>query len=415
MSSAPLRELLAVPVFRQWALANVVVRIPVTMTLLSFVLAGEYLTGSVGTGALLAGVSTICSGLAARWRGAQLDRVVLKNGLIRQVVQSAIAGGLVAMLVWMHAPIGVVFVMAGVMGVMTSAITGGLRALLIPAVPKELLEAANSVDAVLVEVAFVSGPVVAGMIGLYFDAPLVIAVQAFSLLLGVLTLQRIPSSPPNNAQNVRGTLPLFIRGAGSIYLLFFLFGMTFGIYDGALPEYVKTFGWKTASSGLLTTLVSLGSGVSGLIMANVHGTLQKGRWLILSLYMAFTVFFALPVHTTNPWLFCLLLFMIGLPIAPLMATLMLALQYIVPKRQQAESFALASALLLIAAGSGLAITGQIMRALPEVSAHTVLSYLFVVPLTATVCIGAGMIRRHLQGKPQALGFPLDPDIADPNL
>ena len=92
MSSAPLRELLAVPVFRQWALANVVVRIPVTMTLLSFVLAGEYLTGSVGTGALLAGVSTICSGLAARWRGAQLDRVVLKNGLIRQVVQSAIAG-----------------------------------------------------------------------------------------------------------------------------------------------------------------------------------------------------------------------------------------------------------------------------------------------------------------------------------
>lgn len=413
MPQTPLRELLRIPVFRQWAVANVVVRIPVTMGLLSFVLAGEYLTGSVGTGALLAGVGTLCSGLGARWRGAQLDRVVLKHGLIRQVVQSALACGLLAVLVWAHAPLWVVFISAGVMGVMTAAITGGLRALLIPAVPRELLEAANSVDAVLVEVAFVSGPVVAGMIGLYFEAPLVIAVQAFSLLFGVLTLQRIPGTPPNNEQNLRGRLPLFIRGASSIYLLFFLFGMTFGVYDGALPEYVKYFGWQTASSGLLTTLVSLGSGVAGLLWANVHGVLRRGRWMIVSLYFAFAVAFALPVHAPNPWIFGALLFVIGMPIAPLMATLMLGLQYIVPKRQQAESFALASAVILVAAGSGLAVSGAIMEAL-NVDSKFLLTWLFIVPLTATICVALGMLRRHLQGKPQSLGYPLDPDIADPN-
>lgn len=415
MAQTPLRELMAVPVFRQWALANVVVRIPVTMTLLSFVLAGEYLTGSVGVGAMLAGVGTVCSGLGARWRGAQLDRVVLKHGLIRQVIQTAIAGGLLAILVWAHAPLWVVFIVAGVMGVMASAITGGLRALLIPSVPGHLLESANSIDAILVEVAFVSGPVVAGLIGLYFPAPVVIAVQAFSLLFGVLTLQRIPGTPPNNEHNTKGRLPLFIRGAGSIYVLLALFGITFGIYDGVLPEYVKTFGWKTATSGLLTTLVSLGSGVSGVIMANVTGTLAKGRWMLLGLFGAFALAFALPPHTQQPWLFGLFLFLVGMPIAPLMATLMLALQHIVPKRQQAEAFALASAVILVAAGAGLGITGQLMRAFTSISAHTLFTWVFTVPLAATCCIAIGMIYRRIQGKPQSLGYPLDPDIADPNL
>lgn len=415
MASTPLRELFAVPVFRQWALANVMVRIPVTMNLLSFVLAGEYLTGSVSTGALLAGVGTLAAGLSARWRGAQLDRVVLKYGLIRQVVQSALACGVLAALVAMHAPLWMVFALAITMGFLTAAITGGLRALLIPTVPGELLEAANSVDAVLVEVAFVSGPVVAGIIGIFFDAPFVIATQAFSLLVGVLTLVRIPSSPPNNEANLRGRLPLFIKGATTIYLMFFIFGVTFGIYDGALPEYVQVFGWKTASSGLITALISFGSGVGGVIMANRRGVLKQGRWLILGLYLAFAVTFALPAHAPDPILFGVALFMIGLPIAPLMSVLMLALQHVVPKRQQAESFALASAVILVAAGAGLAITGYLMRSYPWADAHTILTYLFTVPLAASICVGLGMLRRHLQGKPQSMGFPLDPDIANPDL
>lgn len=414
MSSTPLRELARVPVFRQWAVANVLVRLPITMSLLSFVLAGEYLTGSVGTGALLAGVSTLCGGFSARWRGAQLDRAVLKYGLMRQVGESGVVCALLAVLVAIKAPLALVFVVAGVMGVLTAAITGGLRALLVPSVPEDLLEAANAVDAVLVEVAFTSGPVAAGLIGIFFAAPWVIGIQALLLFVGVVSISPMPKRRPNNEENVRGPYPLFMRGAGMLYIMFFFFGFTFGVFDAALPEYVKVFGWKTASAGLLTTLISLGSGVSGVMMANVRGVLRKGRWLLIGLMAAFGIAFGMPIFAPNAVLFAGLLFFVGLPIAPLMSTLMLGLQHVVPKRQQAESFSLASATILVASGSGLFVSGLLMEHVAVIDAHLLLQLLPLLPFTAVGILAIDMIRRHQAGKPQALGYPLDPDIPNPN-
>ncbi|WP_336249090.1 MFS transporter [Stomatohabitans albus] len=413
MSSSPLKQLIREPVFRQWAVANVLVRMPVTMNLLSFILAGEYLTGSVGTGALLAGASTLCGGFSARFRGAQLDRSVLKYGLMRQVGESAVACLVLAVLVWMRAPLPLVFITACVMGVLTAAITGGLRSLLIPSVPPELLEAANSVDAVLVEVAFVSGPVVAGVIGSFFAAPYLIATEAVLLFIGVLSIRPLPKHRPNNEDNIKGQIPLFVTGAGSIYLLFFFFGFTFGVFDAALPEYVQTFGWKTATSGLLTTLISFGSGVGGILMTNVRGVLRKGRWIVIILYCAFMVAFGVPIYAPNPWIFGGLLFFVGLPIAPLMSTLMLALQHIVPKRQQSEGFALASATILVASGGGLFVSGLLMNNVEVINASVLLHLLPAIPFTAALFYALGMVRRHRAGKPQSLGYPLDPDISDP--
>ena len=164
--SAPLRRLLSRPLFRRWAVANLFARLPLTMNLLALVLVGEEVTGSLATGAMLAGIATATSGLTAQWRGRQLDRTELRGGLRRDLLLTAVIMAVLAVAAQAGAPVWVLGIIVAVEGLAFAAVLGAIRTLLVKCVPPRDIAPANAIDAVFVEVAFGAGPALAGALAL---------------------------------------------------------------------------------------------------------------------------------------------------------------------------------------------------------------------------------------------------------
>ncbi len=154
------------PLWRRWTLVSLLGRLPLTMTLLALVLVGERVAGSLAVGAQLAGVATIAAGIAAPLRGRQLDSGGLRLGLRNAALLTAAVHGAQAAAVVAGAPLGVLFGLAAAQGVSSAALSGGYRALLVSVVSASQLPQANTLEAVLIEIAFVAGPSLAGILAL---------------------------------------------------------------------------------------------------------------------------------------------------------------------------------------------------------------------------------------------------------
>lgn len=380
------------------------------MNLLALVLVGEAVTGSLGTGAVLAGILTATAGLVAQPRGRQLDRTELRTGLRRDLVLSA--AGLAALVVAavVQAPVWALGLLAAAEGMASAAVLGGFRALLVPTVTAEQIEPANALDAVFVEVAFVAGPAVAGILALLVGPIGVLVFQAASFCVAAALLGGLPTRPPVADLTEAGPAPLRTPGARSVYLITLGVGATLGAWEATMPARLESFGFEPAAAGPMLALTALGSGLAGLVAANQRDPLRRGRVLAALLLLAFGVAFLPTAYAPNVLLLSLALFAVGLPIAPLNALAGLALQRIVSVPRQAEGFSLFPAMILIGAGSGQALAGALLRfTTPAVLVRT----LALVPMALGAGVLVALLRRRRRGLPFGVGFPHDPGVRDP--
>lgn len=406
-----LRGLFGNPRFRRWAVANLFARLPLTMNLLTLVLVGEAVTGSLATGATLAGILTLTSGLLAQPRGRLLDRVELRGGLRRDLLVSALAVLMLAIAATASAPVWVLGVLSGLVGVASAALLGGFRALLVPTVRPEEIEPANALDAVFVEVAFVAGPAVAGGAALLVGPIGVLLLQAVAFVVAAWVLGGLPTRPPASDPSRAGPAPLRTRGATSIYLLAFWPGLALGAWEATMPARLEAFGWEPAAAGPLLALTALGSGLAGLVAANQHDPLRHGRMLAAVLLLVFAAVLVPTALAPSLVILAAALFLVGVPIAPLNALAGLALQRIVATPRQAEGFALYPAMILIGAGSGQALAGVALRVLSPMEVILVAAGVIAV---LGVIVVAAIARRRAMGLPPGVGYPHDPAVTDPS-
>lgn len=391
-------------------MANLFARLPLTMNLLTLVLVGEVVTGSLATGATLAGILTLTSGLLAQPRGRRLDRMELRGGLRRDLVVSAIAIVVLAGAAAVAAPVWVLGVLSALVGVASAALLGGFRALLVPTVSTEEIEPANALDAVFVEVAFVAGPAVAGAAALLIGPIGVLLLQAVAFVVAAWVLGGLPTRPPVDDLQRAGPAPLRTRGATSIYLLAFGPGLALGAWEATMPARLEAFGWEPAAAGPLLALTALGSGLAGLVAANQRDPLRHGRMLAATLLLVFAAVVVPTAIAPSLVILGAALFVLGVPIAPLNALAGLALQRIVAAPRQAEGFALYPAMILIGAGSGQALAGVALRVLTP--AQVMLAAALLVAMLGVIVVAA-IVRRRVLGLPPGVGFPHDPVVADP--
>lgn len=410
LSDAPLRALLSNRLFRRWAVANLFARLPLTMNLLALVLVGEVVAGDLATGATLAGILTLTSGLLAQPRGRRLDRVELRGGLRRDLLVAAVVMVGIAVAAWSGAPVWVLGVLAAAEGVASAAVLGGFRALLVPTVSAAQIEPANALDAVFVEVAFVAGPAVAGAAALVIGPIGVLLLEAAAFATGALLLSGLPPRPPARDLDRAGPAPLWTRGARSIYLLAFGPGLALGAWEASMPARLDAYGWEAASAGPLLALTALGSGLAGLAAANMRDPLRRGRALAAGLLAVFALSFVPTALAGSVAVLAVALFIVGVPIAPLNALAGLAIQRIVAEPRQAEGFALYPAMILIGAGSGQALAGVALELLRPAAFMLLIA---LVPAALTLLIVAAIVRRRALGIPTGVGYPHDPVVADP--
>jgi predicted MFS family arabinose efflux permease len=157
-------------------------------------------------------------------------------------------------------------------------------------------------------------------------------------------------------------------------------------------------------------LTAFGSGLSGLVAANQRDPLRRGRLVAGVLLLLFAAAIVPTAVATDMLVLGLALFVMGLPIAPLNAIGGLTLQRTVAVARQAEGFSLFPAMILIGAGAGQALAGQLLR---TTTPSVVLAGLAVVPAILGVVVLLAVARRRALGKSAGLGFPHDPDVTDP--
>ena len=388
--STGLAALVRQPLWRRWTLASFLGRLPLTMTLLALVLVGEEATGSLAVGAQLAGLATLMAGVAAPWRGRQLDRGGLREGMRKAALLTAAMLVLQALAVSTGAPLIVLYLLAAAHGAAFAALSGGFRALLVPVVSAEDLPRANTLEAVFIEIAFVAGPSLAGILALGIGPVGVLLAMAAASVGSALLTAKLPAVTPHRDRT--SAAPWRTPGAMPVYLLALALGVTLGLMESALPPRAEELGMASAAAGPLLALTAGGSAVGGLVAAlRRDHRRHQARVAVVLLVVLAAAMVGLAVSGSLPPL-ALLLFGVGVPIAPLNALASLRLQDILPLGRLGEGFAVFTSMIMVGAGLGQSVTGQL---LDNLGAQALLAGAGGVPLIAGAGIVAVLSRRRL--------------------
>ena len=387
--STGLGGLVRQPLWRRWTLASLLGRLPLTMTLLALVLVGERVAGSLAVGAQLAGVATIAAGIAAPLRGRQLDSGGIRVGLRNAALLTAAVLGAQAAAVVMGAPLLVLFGLAAAQGVTSAALSGGFRALLVWVVDASDLPQANTLEAVLIEIAFVAGPSLAGILALVVGPVGVLLAMAAASVASALLTATLPPVSPHTKRAVAP--PWRTAGAPAVYLLALAMGAALGLLESALPARSAELGMAAASAGPLLALTAAGSAVGGLLAAVRRDHRRYQARVAVGLLVTMGLLFGALAATGGRVSLGVLLFLAGAPIAPLNALGSLRLQDTIPASRLGEGFAVFTAMILVGAGIGQSITGQLLE---DVGAQVLLAGAAVIPIAAGVVITAVVLRRR---------------------
>ena len=346
------------PLWRRWMVAALLGRLPITMTLLALVLVGERVSGSLAVGAQLAGVATVTAGIAAPLRGRQLDRGGLRNGLRNAALLTAavLVGQAAAVLAGV--PLPVYYVLAAAQGASFAALSGGFRALLVPVVAPEHLQRANVLESVLVEIAFIAGPSLAGILALLVGSVGVLLAMAAAAVTSALLVMTLPDVP--GGVEAGSIAPWRVPAAAPAYLLALSMGVAVGLLEAALPPRATELGLAAATAGPLLALTSGGSALGGLAAAARRDHRRHQARVAVVLLVVFGALVIGLAATSSVIGAGIWLFALGVPIAPLNALGTLRIQDSLAPSRLGEGFALYTSMILVGAGIGQSLTGQLL-------------------------------------------------------
>jgi MFS family permease len=257
----PWARVLAAPQVRTISLASIVARLPFGMGGVSLVIFVHAHTGSFGIAGLLTGFYTSGFALAGPFLGRAVDRRGPRPVLAPAAVVCAVA--LVAIVVLGESSAGTVplALACAVAGAGVPPVSGVLRRTWPALVLRADLTHAYLLDSVLIEIVFVCGPLLTGLLSAAVSpaAPLLVAAgfvllgTAWFLLVPVVRAER--PAPPEHHTRAGALASPVIR---FIILCGLPIGASFGALDVALPAFGADHG-STALGGLFAATISLGS------------------------------------------------------------------------------------------------------------------------------------------------------------
>jgi MFS family permease len=373
--------------WRRWVLTAFFARLPGTMTAFALLMAGREATGSFTFGAWMASACAVGSALAAPWRGRRLDREPLLLGLRRGLSWQALLTVGLGVAATLRAPTPVLLAGALLLGVLPSGTQGGIRALLASVAPASRLEAAFALDAVLVEVQWVLGPLLVGMASASGVPLLALGLMGASALAASLLSQGLPERAPRplsaSLATREGQEPWRAPGVLAVLGLVAVLGASWGALEAGLPPRLEEVGAGAALWGVLAALLSAVSAVGGLAYAllpraggSLEGTrrarLMLGAWGLLLLPLGWMS--SLP--GLGLWLSAA-----GLFLAPLTGTLTFLLQRALPPARHAEGFSFYSACWSLGVAGGGALAGWLLG---PGGARPVLAGAALLPITVVL-------------------------------
>jgi hypothetical protein len=260
------RRVFAAPRVKPLLFAGLLARMPIGMGAVGLILFIHGETGSFGSAGVVTGAFTI--GIGAT--GPLLARRIDRRGSRWVIVPAALltAAGLVAVVVLGKAGAGTVplAVAAAIAGCGTPPVGGVLRQHWPELVDPAELRTAFALDAVSVEVIFVSGPLLAGILAATAGPAEGLLVAAVLGAVGALLFESLlsvePGGDPGAERHWLGALRSPTLAA--LVLAGVPLGASFGALDVVLPAFGAAHG-ASALGGPLTAALASGSAVGGIV------------------------------------------------------------------------------------------------------------------------------------------------------
>jgi MFS family permease len=358
-------SILRVPGVAAIVAATLIGRLPIGITGLAILLYVEEVTGSFGSAGVCAGALALGSASGAPFQGRLVDRrgegVLLPLALIH-------AGGL--LLVWVLGAASAATALLALASLVTGAALPPLSSVLRSRWPyllegrPELVPSAFALDSVMIELIFVTGPLLTAAAVALVGAEYALGVSAGCVLLGtsmMLTRLRAYGSPERAPEGSRalGLGALAAPGLRTLVLASLPVGFALGTLEVVLPAFSESEGSKELA-GLLLAVWSLASGAAGL----AYGAYPP-RTALARAHMGFALL--LPVGcaalfaATSPATMALLVILAGLPIAPLIASRNQLIESVAPRGTATEAFTWPLTALVTGVSLGAATAGSLVE------------------------------------------------------
>jgi MFS family permease len=341
---------------------SVLARLPLGINALAIVLLMRHEGYSFGAAGAAAGAMAIGVGASGPYISRLIDRHGQRPVLAPLAIAHAVGLTLIIVVALAHASQGAVIAAALLAGIAFPPIGAVMRPLWprLLADRPELLTTAFALDAAIVELSFVAGPLITAVIVTVASPPLALAVSAISSVIGTLWLTSMPPSrafqpEPQGERHFLGALQS--AGVRTLVAATLPVGFCFGAVEVTFPAFCEDVATRS-TAGLLLAIWSLGSGVGGILYGARHWTLPAFRRYTrcaLALPLGFLpLAFPSSVAVMAPFAF-----ISGLSIAPLISTGSHVVGDIAPEGAVTEAYTWPITALVIGISLGNAVAGAI--------------------------------------------------------
>ena len=355
--------LFRVPDLKAIAVASVIGRLPIGIAGLAIMLMTQGASGSFAD----SGIATAgyIGGLAASspFIGRYIDRHGPRGVLVLEMLAYPAAMALLIATALLHAPKPVLGLVAFAAGVGYPPITVCMRSLLRQLLrDDERLQAAYSLESVLIESIFIAGPMLVALLVALASPVYAVAFAALCAMVGTFLFLRSPAIhrwriEPPRAASLLG--PLATPGFIPLLAVILVYCAGFGLFEIGVTGYAAEHGapWL---AGVMLGLASVGSASGAL----AYGS-RVWRWPLKSQYVAVLALmacgYAVLSVSAHGIVFALVSVLAGLAMSPPLIMQSMLVARITRAEHATEAFTWSSTSLLVGVGAGIAGGGMLLE------------------------------------------------------
>ncbi|MEV7782655.1 MFS transporter [Kitasatospora sp. NPDC088351] len=379
------RQIFAAPGSLAFSSTGFIARLPISMTGIGIVTMLSQLRGSYGVAGLVSAVLALSAAVLGPLVSWLVDRHGQRRVALPAAAITVVAATGLLLCAHYNAPVWTLFVFAAGMGVMPS--TGAMvRArwahLYRDDAPR--LHTAYSFEAVVDEVCFIVGPILAvGLATTVFpESGVMLAGVALAVGIVMFTAQRRTEPPVHPAAAQSGGSAIFNGGLVVLVLTFIATGAIFGSVEVVTVAFADEQGHKAVASVVLA-LWALGSCLAGVVFGTLklNGSMA-GRFFGGVVLMALSM---LPLLLVAEWVHGVgglvavgaALLVAGIAISPTLITAMALVERLVPAAKLTEGMTWTTTGLALGVALGSSAGGWVIDASGAAAGYW-------VPLTAGV-------------------------------
>ena len=341
---------------------SVLARMPLGINSLAIVLLLRHEGYSFGAAGAAAGALAIGVGGSGPYIGRLIDRHGQRTILAPLAIGHAIALMVLVVVALSHAPEWSLVLAGLVAGIAFPPIGSVMRPLwpLLLADRPELLTTAFALDAAIVEVSFVSGPLITALIVTVASPTPALVLSAICSVVGTLWLTSMPPSrafkpEPHGDRHFLGALQY--SGVRTLVAATLPVGFCFGAVEVTFPAFCEDVATRS-QAGLLLAIWSFGSAVGGILYGARHWVLPAARRYPRCAVILPLGFLPLAFPGSVPAM-APFAFISGLSIAPLISTGSHVVGDIAPAGVVTEAFTWPITALVIGIALGNAVAGVV--------------------------------------------------------